>query len=271
MTPLPSSQRFRGRLAYAGTRYAGFQRQAAGIPTIQGAVEQAINTVTQQTVTVGGAGRTDAGVHASGQVIAFDCRWKHPTEALWRAINANLPQDIVLKDLSEAAPGFNPRYDAISRRYIYQFYTAPVREPIWEYTSWHVGKQPLDLDAMQTAAHLMLGTHDFATFGQPTVGDVTVRTVMEAQLTLHEDGYYRFHIEANAFLQHMVRSIMGTLAEVGRGKITLDEFAAALQAADRSRAGQTAPPHGLNFVLVKYGGAILPENNDESKDLDTKS
>jgi len=270
--PLPSSnQRFRGTLAYAGRRYAGFQRQAAGIPTIQGAVEEAISAITQQPTTVIGCGRTDAGVHASGQVIAFDCRWKHSTAALWRAINSKLPSDMVLKELSEAAPGFHPRYDAISRRYIYQFYTAPVREPTWDFTSWYVGYLPLDIDSMQAAAHTMLGTHDFATFGQPTIGDVTLRTLHEARFSQHEDGYYRLHLEANAFLKHMVRSIMGTLAEVGRGKMTVDAFAAALQAADRSRAGQTAPPHGLNLVLVRYGGATLPETEDESKDLDTKS
>ena len=125
-----SSRRYRGILAYDGTRYQGFQRQAAGKLTIQGELERAIDNVTAQQITIMGAGRTDAGVHATKQVVAFDCVWRHETASLLRAINANLPSDIALKSLDEAAADFHPRYDALSRRYVYHFYAAAVREPM---------------------------------------------------------------------------------------------------------------------------------------------
>ncbi len=197
------------------------------------------------------AGRTDTGVHATGQVIAFDCVWEHPTENLWRAINVHLPPDIALLNLEVAAPDFHPRYDAASRRYIYQFYTLPVRHPLLERTYWHVTYR-LDLAVMQTAANLFLGKHDFATFGQPPKGDVTVREIYEANFKRIDSDLYQFAIEGNAFLKHMVRRMVGTLVEVGRGKMSLKEFADAFAAADRRRAGPTAPPHGLTLVHVKF-------------------
>lgn len=198
------------------------------------------------------AGRTDAGVHASGQVVAFDCEWKHPTENLWRAVNTHLPKDIALLDLEVAAPGFHPRFSATSRKYIYQFYIAPVRHPLLERTNWQISYE-LDLDAMQIAANLLIGTHDFATFGQPTQGEVTIRDVYEARFTTVETNQYQFTIEGNAFLKHMVRSIMGMLVEVGRDKMSVVAFEAALAAKNRTHAAKTAPPHGLTLVQVNYG------------------
>jgi tRNA pseudouridine38-40 synthase len=246
-----TSRRYRGILAYDGTRYQGFQRQAAGKLTIQGELEHAIEKVTAQGVIIMGAGRTDAGVHATGQVVAFDCAWRHSSDELLRAINANLPPDIALKFLSEAAAGFHPRYDAISRRYVYHFYAAAVREPLWDRVKWCVGPE-VDLNAMQAAADVLTGSHDFATFGQPTQGTVTIRHLHAAQFQAEADGAYRFTIEANAFLKHMVRSIMGSLVQVGRGLWTVEQFAEAFRAADRSKAAATAPPHGLVLVSVRY-------------------
>ncbi|HLA41849.1 MAG TPA: tRNA pseudouridine synthase A, partial [Aggregatilineales bacterium] len=134
-----SKQRFRGILAYDGTNYFGFQR-IPGRRTVQGVLENAIAAVTQQhEAQIVAAGRTDAGVHARGQVIAFDCEWHHQVDDLWRAINANLPRDIALQNLGTADENFHPRYDAVSREYLYQFYTAPIRNPIRDYTAWHVG------------------------------------------------------------------------------------------------------------------------------------
>jgi len=248
------SRRYRGKLAYDGTRYEGFQRQAAGKLTIQGELERAIEKVSVQDVTIMGAGRTDAGVHATGQVIAFDCAWRHGSDKLLGAINANLPPDIALKSLralSEAEADFHPRYNAISRRYVYHFYAAAVREPLWDRTRWHVGPA-IDLNAMQAAADVLPGIHDFATFGQPTQGTVTIRNLHAASVEAESDGAYRFIIEANAFLKRMVRSITGSLVEVGRGFWTVEEFAEAFRAADRSRAAATAPPHGLVLAAVRY-------------------
>lgn len=190
-------------------------------------------------------------MHASGQVIAFDCEWKHSHEDLWRAINVYLPQDIALLNLETAPLGFHPRYDAVSRRYLYQFYISPVRYPLLDRTYWHISYK-LDLAVMQTAANLLIGVHDFATFGQPTKGEVTTREIYEANFKRIDTNLYQFVIEGNAFLKHMVRSIVGTLVEVGRGKMTLEEFADAFAAADRQRAGTTAPPHGLILVHVSY-------------------
>lgn len=257
-----SKRRFCGTLAYDGTRYAGFQRQPSGILTIQAELERAIAAVTGAFSRVLAAGRTDAGVHAKGQVIAFDCEWDHPIEALWRAINAQLPPDIALKSLSETSPTFHPRYDAVSREYDYQFYSAPVRDPLWDRMSWHVSYS-LDLSLMQVAADMLIGVHDFGTFGLPPKGTVTIRRMYKAQGQTLEGGLSRFTFEADAFLQHMVRRIMGTLVEVGRGKMTLQDFAAAFAAADRRRAGPTAPPHGLILTVVRYRGESALESQEQ--------
>jgi tRNA pseudouridine38-40 synthase len=251
--------RYRAVLAYDGTAYRGFQRQAGDIPTIQGAVEAALHTVTDAAIPVTGAGRTDAGVHATGQVIAFDVDWRHPAGDLLRALNANLPVDIALQTIAPADPAFHPRFTARQRTYVYRFYQRAVRQPLWDHHAWHVRGGPLNTAAMQQAAALLIGVQDFATFGQPPEGPrpdrdpVTIRQVFQSQFTLYADEEPdRYTITANAFLQRMVRSIMGTLVAVGRGAITVDEFEAALLAADRSRAGPTAPACGLTLVAVTY-------------------
>lgn len=249
-------QRYWGILAYNGSQYQGFQRLSHGQPSIQGCFEKALLKVLHVKTTSRAAGRTDAGVHARGQVIGFDAEWRHGTDALQRAINANLPHDIVLTAVGEAPEGFHPRYDAQSRTYIYQFYTAPIRDPIHDTTQWWVG-DALDFEAMQVAANLLIGTHDFATFGRPTTGEVTIRNLYEAAFRFGEDGLHRFQITANGFLQRMVRTIIGTLVvKVGRGQMSVAEFEAAFQAADRARAGPAAPPHGLILEYVEYGNLL---------------
>lgn len=247
--------RFRATLAYRGTGYAGFQRQAGATPTIQGALEQALLRVTGDTITVHGAGRTDAGVHAIGQVVAFDVAWRHKPEALLRALNANLPTDIALQDIRVAASGFHPRYSARSRTYEYRFYQRRIRQPLWDALAWRI-PVTLDAQAMTRAAALLVGEHDFATFGQPPgrlPGASTVRVVHHTAFGWGEPGEVcRFTITANAFLQRMVRSIMGTLVEVGRGAMDYETFAAVFAAADRSQSGPSAPPQGLTLVAVEY-------------------
>lgn len=248
-------------VAYDGTDYSGFQRQA-NAPTVQEALEAALAQVTasaRETVTVLAAGRTDAGVHAAGQVIAFDTAWRHDLDDLRRALNAVLPADIAVQETSEATPDFHPRYDARSRRYRYTLYNAPVRCPLARRHSLHV-TFPLDVAAMQRAAQALVGEQDFATFGQPPQGQNTVRRVLAAEwgfaVSAQPSGgelpWLDFEIEANAFLYHMVRSVVGTMLQVGRGKMTAEEFVAVLASCDRSRAGPTAPSHGLCLVEVKY-------------------
>ena len=242
--------RVRAVVAYDGTDYQGSQRQANG-PTVQEALEVALAQVTQEERAIVMAGRTDSGVHAKGQVIAFDTEWRHPVATLQRALNAVLPPDIAVRALQESGADFHPRYDARSRHYRYTVYNDPVRSPLHRRTSLHVS-QPLDVGAMRQAAQRLVGEHDFATFGQPPHGDNTVRRVLRAEWS-GEAPWWKFDVEATAFLYRMVRSLVGTLLQVGRGQMTVDEFARAMAARDRGEAGPTAPPQGLCLIEVKYG------------------
>lgn len=251
--------RVRAVVAYDGTDYSGFQRQA-NAPTVQATLEAALAQVAQEETAIVAAGRTDAGVHAAGQVIASDTDWRHGLNDLRRALNAVLPADIAIWQVAEAPPDFHPRYDARSRLYRYTVYNAPVRSPLMRRHSLHVAR-PLNLDAMEEAARMLVGEHDFATFGQPPSGSVTVRRVIGAgwrasplnALRAPRRGFkLHFEIEANAFLYHMVRSLVGTLLQVGREKMEVSEFEAALDSRDRSQAGPTARPHGLCLMRVRY-------------------
>lgn len=242
--------RYRATVAYDGTAYYGFQRQREGVATVQATLEEALTRIAGEAVRLKAAGRTDTGVHARGQVIAFDLSWDHGIGALRRALNANLPADIAVRDVAEAAPQFHPRFDAQWRLYIYTIDNRPVRHPLHRLYRWHV-PQPLDLSGMNEAAALLIGTHDFATFGQPPQGENTVRQVREAGWS-RDEQVLTFRITANAFLQRMVRSIVGALKVVGEGRWSVAEFEAALRARDRSRAAQTAPPQGLMLAAVEY-------------------
>ena len=242
--------RVRAIVAYDGTDYGGFQRQA-NAPTIQAALEAALAQVTRETITVLAAGRTDAGVHAAGQVIALDTVWRHGVGALQRALNAVLPANIAVKDVEEVAPGFHPRYDARSRHYRYTLYNAPVRWPLKRRYSLYVAAS-LDVEAMQQATRSLLGEHDFAAFGRPhKPSGVTVRRMLMAEWGGKAPSL-TFDIEANAFLYRMARSIVGTMLQVGKGEMSVEEFTAVLASCDRSQAGPTAPPHGLCLMQVKY-------------------
>jgi len=243
--------RYRATIAYDGTGYHGFQRQAPEHePTIQGEIEQALTQIGQSGVTVLGSGRTDAGVHATGQVIAFSAEWRHSRQDLQRALNATLPADIAVLDLDEAACDFHPRYDAVSREYVYTIYNAPVRHPLYRLNALHIA-DPLDVKAMDAAAAKLVGEHDFAAFGLPTAGDVTVRRMLKAECRA-ELPMVRLGLEANGFLYRMVRSIVGTLLLVGRGEMTLDQFRAVMESRDRSHAGAPVPPQGLCLTCVNY-------------------
>jgi len=255
--------RYRATLAYDGTGYNGFQRQAEGIRTVQSAVEGAIAAVTGQKVTVVGAGRTDTGVHATGQVIAFDVGWKHSADTLLSAINAVLPDDIAFQDLAmvqqaasgELIPGergFHPRFDAVSRLYNYTVYVAPTRDPLLRHRAWHI-TAPLDVEAMQRAAGLLVGTHDFAAFGKPPRGENTIRTVMRSAWT-REDRLLVYRVQANAFLQHMVRRIVALLVAVGRGAMTVGGFEALFLSGKLASGTPLAPPYGLVLEKVEYPG-----------------
>lgn len=241
--------RVRAVVAYDGTDYRGFQRQRNG-PSVQEVLERALERVTGKPVTVLAAGRTDTGVHAEGQVIAFDTDWKHSLPALLRALNAALPPDVAAREMAPASADFHPRYDAISRYYRYTIYNHPVRSPLARRTSFHVAR-PLDVAAMQAAADLLVGERDLAAFGTPPKGENTVRQVFRAEWRSEQPWLY-FDIEADAFLYRMVRTLVGTMIRVGLGRISVETFGQILASGDRRRAGPAAPPHGLCLMAVRY-------------------
>ncbi|MCB9456318.1 MAG: tRNA pseudouridine(38-40) synthase TruA [Anaerolineaceae bacterium] len=247
--------RCRAKLAYDGTAYQGFQRQAGGTPTIQGAVEQAVTAVTGQRVTVIGAGRTDTGVHASGQVIAFTVDWAHSLPDLLRAINSQLPPDIALQDIREQ-PGFHPRFDAISREYQYTLVECKERQPLLRDRAWHIWGE-LDAEAMGAAAAFLVGWHDFAGFGlAPQGSKTTTRNLTRSEWShwdnaLGEGVIWQYTVEANAFLKHMVRRMVGLLVQVGLGKLNAAELKTILDRAVLWE-GPVAPPQGLVLTAVRY-------------------
>lgn len=243
--------RYKAVVAYDGTGYYGFQRQNNAEPTVQGVVEAALTGIAGEAVSILGAGRTDAGVHASGQVIAFDMAWHHPVQALRNALNANLPEEIAVRSVAEAADDFHPRYDAVSRSYCYRVYVSPTRDPMRRWRAWHL-KSELDQNAIRKAVAFLGGEKDFSTFGRPPIGENPVREVFAAEWDDAADGEQHFTITANAFLYRMVRSIMGTLVMVGQGRMTPEEFRGILAARKRSLSGPAAPPHGLTLVSVTY-------------------
>ena len=240
---------YRAVVAYDGTHYSGFQRQLEQ-PTIQEALEQSIANLTGKPVTIAGAGRTDSGVHALGQVIAFKVDWKHSALALQRALNSYLPPDISLQKTDAVSDDFHPRFDARRRSYRYRIYNASVRDPLQRLYSWQVA-HALDTELMNEAAVGLIGKKDFSTFGRPTQGDSTIREVFIARWNREDETLY-FDIEANAFLYTMVRSLVGTMKLVGEGKWSAIDFIRALESCNRQKAGKTAPPQGLCMMSVSY-------------------
>ncbi len=188
-------------------------------------------------------------------MIAFDIEWRHGDESLLRAINAKLPDDIALQDLT-CQPGFHPRFDAKSRLYSYTVILTDQRQPLLRNYSWRIyGK--LDIEPMNWGAGLLVGSHDFATFGNPTQGEVTIRRVIRSGWESFPESYGTrlvFSIHGNAFLHHMVRRIVGMLVDLGRGLTSKDEFERAFRAADLAQSGTIAPPQGLILEAVFYEG-----------------
>jgi len=241
--------RIRAVIAYDGTDYGGFQIQA-NAPTVQAELERALARLTGETIRIVAAGRTDAGVHAEGQVVAFDTDWRHSLGDLHRGMNALLPKPVAVSELSKAEAGFHPRYDARGRQYRYTIYRGPVRHPFHERYSVHA-PESLNTEAMARATRCLIGSHDFLAFGSPPQGDNSVREVRRTGWTV-EDPWLTFDIEANAFLYRMVRMLVGTLLRVGRGRLSPEEFEEILEARDRQRAGPAAAAKGLSLRRVVY-------------------
>jgi tRNA pseudouridine38-40 synthase len=242
--------RIKAVIAYDGTDYHGFQRQSPDRePSIQGTLEGALSKIGQAGAVLG-AGRTDAGVHASGQVIAFEVNWRHGLDDLQRALNATLPADIAVLDLEQTADTFHPRYDAVSRAYRYSISNTRVRNPLMMRYALHV-PQMLDVDAMRRAVAYTIGDHDFAAFGQPTVGESTTRSMYRADV-IADGSAITIELQANGFLYRMVRRIVGTLIPIGRGEQSPEDFDRILKSIDPNQAGPAVAPNGLCLTQVSY-------------------
>ena len=246
---------FRLTLSYDGTAYAGWQVQASG-RTIQAELEAALLQVTGERIRAVASGRTDAGVHALGQVVSFSSDTRLTADVLRKALDANLPRDIVVLEVREAPAGFHAIRDALRKRYRYIVQDGPIRDVFGRAHAWYFA-QPLDVEAMRTAAQALLGQHDFSSFeaaGSPRVS--SVRTIYNLTVERRAgDSWERviFEVEADGFLYNMVRNLVGSLVVVGRGRQEPAWIARVLAAQDRKVAGMTAPPQGLFLVNVDYG------------------
>ena len=235
---------------YDGKNYQGWQMQPSG-ETIQSVLERAVSTFLRKPTRVTGSGRTDAGVHALGQVVNFHSDMDFDPYRIQRALNALTPEDITIKEVEIVADSFDARRDGRARVYEYRILNRSTPSPFYLNRAWRL-HEPLDLPAMREAIHCLLGEHDFSSFR--AAGCDAAHPVRKVyNVSLEEKGELLvFTIEATAFLRHMVRNIVGTLADVGRGLRTPESFQKLLEARDRTKAGATAPACGLFLVEVKY-------------------
>ncbi len=261
---MPQTQRYKLTISYRGTHYHGWQRQPAnafykgtvaeghGIPTIQEIVSRAIVDVVRHPVTLVGSSRTDAGVHAKGQVGHFDTdQLQIPPEGMRRGINSRLPDDILIRSIEPVADSFDAIGSTLSKRYQYFIWNAEDRSPFFSELAWHRW-QSLDLSTMRQAAAHFVGEHDFASFAKPGHGrDNTIRTVLSCDVS-RRGATLVIGIEGSGFLWNQVRIMVGTLVEIGYGKESPDSIPRMLGAKDRQSAGPTAPPHGLYLQWIRH-------------------
>ncbi len=243
--------RYKIILTYDGTEFFGSQRQAE-TRTVQSVFEAGLRKLDWQDKSILLAGRTDTGVHASGQAAAFDLEWNHPPEALLRALNAVLPKDVAARSVSQCADDFHPRFDALNRSYRYEIECDPVRDPLRERYTWRVWPAP-DFGLLQTAASDLIGTYDFASFGSATSPNgSTIREVQQARWQ-QQGQHLTFEVTANAFLYHMVRRMVFVQISIGQGKLEAGIISEVLQTPKgQSMLQGLAPPQGLSLVEVGY-------------------
>ena len=244
-------------IAYDGTGYCGWQRQDNG-QTIQEEIEQALSIICNAPIIVHGAGRTDAGVHASGMAAHFHTTSRIHCNKLVKGLNSLLTGAIRIIDASEQSNDFHARFSAISKTYRYSIYTGPIQNPmirLYELNYQHV----LSVSAMKSCLKIISGTHDFSSFEtsgsrdkERIGGRGAIRTILKAEIDTPEPETFHLHFTGDGFLRHMVRNLSGTILEVGRGKTSTDEFQNILTSRDRQKAGPNAPPHGLTLLSVQY-------------------
>ena len=242
--------RYQVILSYDGTAFHGMQRQL-NARSVQGEFEAALNKIGWQDSSILAAGRTDAGVHAEGQVVAFDFDWQHSLLDLKNALNAALPTDLAAQEVQRTADKFHPRYDALARTYRYQIFCQPTRDPLRERYAWRVWPE-LDLPSLESSAQLLVGEHDFAAFGTPPkVGGITIRQVFSAGWQREADAF-NFEVSANAYLYHMVRRMVSTQVEIGQGKQTQEWLSGYLTGDFAEMIQGLSPAHGLFLSHVQY-------------------
>jgi len=238
-------------IEYDGTNYLGWQVQPKG-STLQGVLEGKLSSLTGEKIDLLASGRTDAGVHALGQVAHFKTKSQLDIQTIQRALNSLLPSDIVIQKVEEVDEDFHARKQSKSKTYEYRILNRNIRSAFHRGYAWHI-PQTLNIREMKKATRSLMGEHDFSSF--QSVGSpkrTAVRKVTRAEWKQSRDGFLRFEIEANGFLKQMVRAIVGTLVEVGKKKITSEQFQEILDSRDRQKAGPTAPAHGLFLTEVKY-------------------
>ena len=236
---------------YDGAGYHGWQRQR-DLTTVQQVLEDVVCRITRERVVIFGSGRTDAGVHALRQTAHFKTSSSISAPNLLAGINSLLPDDVVVKELQEVAEYFHARFDVKSKVYMYQIFNGPTRSAMYRRYAWYV-RTPLDLIEMRKGLAVLKGRHDFTAFCGKKVGDSNcIRTIIDVRLEKNTSGVISIYLEADGFLRYMVRSVVGTLVELGRGKRTPEELLNVLLAKERKSVGMTAPPQGLFLVEVKY-------------------
>lgn len=259
-------------IEYQGANYAGWQIQQ-NLPTVQGAIQEKIKIITGEDIKLTASSRTDAGVHALGQVANFQTQSRIPPHSIQMGLNALLPHDIVIKHTTDVSPDFDSRKDAKAKTYRYLILNRPYPSAIYRNFSWHVFRK-LDIDAMKKAAGCLIGKKDFTSFRAAECdAPHSVREILSFSIDTNPPfsyfmendaeklpnfdkgwpvGLLQFEVKGTAFLRHMVRIMAGTLVAVGKGKIPVDQFQAVIDAKDRRLAGMTAPPHGLFLKEVEY-------------------
>lgn len=243
---------FRFTLEYDGADFSGWQVQPGSQRSVQGEFEAAIERVTGQRLRVAASGRTDAGVHALGQVASAQIQTQLPPASLQRALNHNLPADLAVIAAERVADDFHARYSAVGKLYCYRVWNAPTRSPLRAARAHWVPRK-LDVPAMSKAAEAFVGRHDFAAL-QAAGSEVesTLRTLKRLDIEQEASGELVFWVEGDGFLRHMVRNLVGTLLEVGAGRRSIESMAELLACRDRRRAGPTAPAPALTLVQVFY-------------------
>ena len=249
-------------LEYEGTGFGGSQYQT-NTGTIQDALERALSRLTGEPIRVALAGRTDAGVHAKGQVAAFTTASRHGSDVFLRALNHHLPEQIAVRMAREVSPTFDPRRQAVGRWYRYTIHNGRQRPALLRHFAWQVA-EPLDADAMRRAASALVGEHDFAAFTQPAIAgrQSTCRRMTRAEVK-RCGRRILVEMEANAFLPHQVRRTVGSLLEVGRGRLSTGEFKGLLCEARPGTASFTAPARGLCLMKVRYEDGLFDDETDE--------